>query len=56
MDLVEQALKFANGDEEDREIAVVYAQLAIAGQLGSIVIQLERIDDALRNTTGGTPR
>ena len=63
MDLIARALELVNGDEEDREMAVVYAQLAIAGQLGSIAGQLgsiagqlESIDDALRNTIGGNPR
>jgi hypothetical protein len=49
MDLIEQALKLANGDDDDREAAVVYA-------LAAVVSQLERIDDALRNTIGGNPR
>jgi hypothetical protein len=49
MDLIERALKLADGDDADREVAVVYA-------LAAVVSQLESIADALRNTIGGTPR
>jgi hypothetical protein len=49
VDLIEQALKLANGDDGDRQVAVIYALAAVCGQL-------ESIDDALRNTIGGVPR
>lgn len=49
MDLIEKALKLADGDEEARDAALIYALAAIYGQL-------ESIDDALRNTVGGLSR
>ena len=49
MDLIEKALKLADGGEEDRDAALIYALAAIHSQLASI-------DDALRNTVGGVPR
>ena len=49
MELIEQALKLANGDDEGRQVALIYA-------LAAICRQLESIDDALRNTVGGLSR
>jgi hypothetical protein len=49
MDLIAHALTLAEGDDIDRQAAVVYALAAICGRL-------ESIDDALRNTIGGSPR
>jgi hypothetical protein len=49
MDLIEHAFNLVQGDDADREVAVVYA-------LAAVVSQLESIADALRNTIGGTPR
>jgi hypothetical protein len=49
MDLIEHAFNLVQGDEEARQVAVVYA-------LAAVVSQLESIADALRNTIGGNPR
>ena len=49
MNLIDKATRLAEGDDNDQRAAIVYA-------LAAVVSQLESIDDALRNTIGGTPR
>jgi hypothetical protein len=54
MEWIEKALALAayedqHGTEEPMQVALVYALAGVCEQLASI-------DDALRNTIGGTPR